>query len=87
MAGGMDSANITFEQADRLFVTVARMLEYEHRLMARMQALSFPPDDPLYRAGRNATMTLRELYLTVNDHRRKGVQRRALRRAQAWPVV
>lgn len=83
----MDSLDVRPEQAERLFATTARMLDWQHRLLARLDALDFPADDPLYRACRESVAGLRELYLAANDHRRKGLQRRALRRAKGWPPL
>ncbi len=83
----MDCTDLTPDQAERLFMIVSRDIEYLHRLLARMRAAGFPAEDPLHRACRNAVEAGRALYLSINDHRRNGVQRRALRRSQLWPPL
>ena len=79
----MTSLDVTQRQADRLFVSVSRQLDYAHRLHARCVELGYPADDPLMRAARNAVLALRELYLAVNDCRAETSQWRA----KTWAAV
>jgi hypothetical protein len=81
------SLDLTDAQLNELFARISGYLEFQHRLLARLQALGFPEDDELHRASRTSVLALRELYLTLNDGRRKGVSHQAQKRADAWPPL
>ena len=46
----------------RLTASLGRNLRYLNRLCARMQQLGFPPEDPLFRAARQARDAAQDLY-------------------------
>jgi hypothetical protein len=60
-ADGVDSSDMTPEQAERLKAVVSRQLRFLNRMVGRMQQRQFPLDDPLWLAGvaaRNAAQDL-----------------------------
>jgi hypothetical protein len=50
----VNSDNLTRDQAEAMLGTVRRQLRYLGKLRDRMNALSFPPNDPLYLAATGA---------------------------------
>jgi len=62
----VDSRELTVSQAGRLREQVARELRYLGRLCARMQALGFPPGDPLFAAANKARNALQELHVVAH---------------------
>jgi len=50
----VESDDLFPEQFERLKATVARHLRFYDRLLARMQAMGFPPGDPLVKSATTA---------------------------------
>jgi hypothetical protein len=66
IVAGVQSANLTPEQAARIVAQVRPMLAYLRRLVKRMDKRRFPSDDPLFRVALNAHDAVHELHVHVH---------------------
>ena len=64
--GGMDSTDLSAQQAKRLRETIARHLRFLNKLCGRMQQLGFPLDDPLCRAAQEARTRVQDLHTAAH---------------------
>jgi len=62
----MTSDDLQSEQALQVMATVRRRLQYLNRLVERMQALRFPPHDPMLRAALRAQDAMQELHVAAH---------------------
>ena len=83
----MQSLDLTDDQAERLFRILERQRLFIERLHVRCLELGYPEQDQLRREARRGVLAYSQLCLAANEGRRKGVYRRYLRRARAWPAV
>jgi hypothetical protein len=59
----MTSSDLTPAQARQLQDLVARRLRFLNKLVARMNALGFPPDDSLMRCAVKARNAMQDLHM------------------------
>ena len=83
----MDTADLRPEQIEAMFAVVDRYRLFHEKLYRRCLECGFPPNDLLRDHARRSLLAFRQLALTVNDQRRKGLCRRFMKQSQSWPPV